>query len=100
MVEELAGATSGDDNGKNAVAQRNPLELTNFQKKKAKNMCYLKSAVTEQWIRVTLAGAQYVVNAPHKFAQTVLIERNRQVPCFCEILRFFKQQLDYQLFSF
>ena len=59
-----------------------------------------QSAVTEQWIRATFAGAQYVVNAPQKFAQTVLIERNRQVPCFCEILRFCKQQLDYQLFSF
>ena len=76
------------------------LRTDELPEKKAKNMCYLKSAVTEQWIRATLAGAQYVVNAPHKFAQTVLIERNRQVPCFCEILRFFKQQLDYQLFSF
>ena len=59
-----------------------------------------QSAVTEQWIRPTFAGAQYVVNAPQKFAQTVLIERNRQVPCFCEILRLCKQQLDYQIFSF
>ena len=36
VLEEFAGATSGDDNGKNAVARRNPLELTkltNFQKK-------------------------------------------------------------------
>ena len=41
-----------------------------------------------------------MVNAPQKFAQTVLIERNRQVLCFCEILRFCKQQLDYQLLSF
>ena len=56
-----------------------------------------QSAVTEQWIRATLAAAQYVVNAPQKFAQTVLIERNRQVPYFCEILRFCKQQLDYTL---
>ena len=59
-----------------------------------------QSAVTEQWIRAIFAGAQYVVNAPQKFAQTVLIERHRQVPCFCKILRFCKQQLDYQLFSF
>ena len=59
-----------------------------------------QSAVTERWIHATLAGAQHVVNAPQKFAQTVLIERNRQVPCFCEIQRFCKQQLDYQLFSF
>ena len=59
-----------------------------------------QSAVAEQWIWATLAGAQYVMNAQQKFSQTVLIERNRQVPCFCEILRFCKQQLDYQLFSF
>ena len=52
-------------------------------------------AVTEQCIRATFAVAQYVVNAPQKFAQIVLTERNRQVPCFCEILRFCKQQLDY-----
>ena len=59
-----------------------------------------QSAVTEQWICATLTGAQYVVNAPQKFYQTVLIECNGQVPCLCEILRFCKQQLDYQSFSF
>ena len=59
-----------------------------------------QSAVTEQWICATFAGAQYVVNAPQNFAQTVLIEHNRQVLCFCEILRFCRKQLDYQLFSF
>ena len=41
-----------------------------------------------------------MVNALQKFAPAVLIERNRQVPCFCEILPFCKQRLDYQLFSF
>ena len=58
-----------------------------------------QSAVIEQWIRTTLAGAPYAVNALQKFAQTVLIERNLQVPYFCEIFRFCIQ-LDYQLFSF
>ena len=58
-----------------------------------------QSAETEQWIRTTLVGAQYVVNALQKFAQTVLIERKLQVSYFCKIFRFCKQ-LDYQLFSF
>ena len=93
MVEE--GATSEDDNGKNVVVQK----LTNLQKKSEKQVLP-QSAVTEQWIRAIFAGAQYVVNAPQKFAQIVLIERHRQVPCFCKILWFCKQQLDYELFSF
>ena len=76
-----------------------PQKLTNLQKRSEKHVLP-QSAVTEHWIRATLAGAQYVVNASQKFAQTVLIERNRQVPCFCEVLRFCKQKLDYQLFSF
>ena len=90
VVEELAWATSGDDNGKNAVAQRNPLE-TNEPPEKSEKHVLPQSAVTEQWIRATLSGAQYVANASQKFAQTVLIECNRQVPCFCEIQRFCKQ---------
>ena len=98
MVEE--GATSEDDNGKNAVAQRNSLETNKPPEKKRKTSVLPQSAVTEQWIRATLAGTQYVMNASQKFAQTVLIERNRQVSCFCEISRFCEQQLDYQLFSF
>ena len=42
---------------KNASAQRNPLETKKPPEKKAKNMMLPQSAVTEQWIRATLAGA-------------------------------------------
>ena len=63
VVEELTGTTPGDSAGKNAVALRNPLELTNLQKKSEIHV-QPQNAVTEQWIRATLAGAQFVVNAP------------------------------------
>ena len=36
MAEELTGATIEDDNGKNAVAQRNPLETNKPPEKKRK----------------------------------------------------------------
>ena len=59
-----------------------------------------QSAVTEQWIRVTFAGAQYVVNAPQKFAQTVLTERNRQVLVFVKYYGFVNNSLIINYFLF
>ena len=97
MVEE--GATSEDDSGKNAVAQSNPLETNEPPEKKQKTSATSEYRNRTMNLRNTCRST-VVVNAPQKFAQTVLIERNRQVSCFCEILRFCKQQLEYQLFSF
>ena len=63
VVEELTGTTPGDNAGKSAVALRNPLE-TNEPPEKSEKHVQPQNAVTEQWIRTTLAGVQFVVNAP------------------------------------
>ena len=63
VVEELTGTTPGDSAGKSAVALRNPLE-TNEPPEKSEKHVQPQNAVTEQWIRATLAGVQFVVNAP------------------------------------
>ena len=63
VVEEPTGTTPGDSAGKSAVALRNPLE-TNEPPEKSKKHVQPQNAVTEQWIRATLAGVQFVVNAP------------------------------------
>ena len=75
MVEEFTGTTPGDTAGKMQLRKEISSKLTNLQKKSKKHE-QPQNAAKEQWIRATFAGAQYVINAPLKFAQIVLIECN------------------------